>query len=105
MTPSTTSALDCHITAQADDILCFSHLRWNFVFQRPQHLLTRAVRDRRVFFFEEPIYDSAVPHVDSRRDPSGVVIAVPHLPHGTPPERAALEGMMLASTMSVSESE
>lgn len=23
------------------DIVCLSHLRWNFVFQRPQHLLTR----------------------------------------------------------------
>ncbi len=23
-------------------LLVFSHLRWNFVFQRPQHLFTRA---------------------------------------------------------------
>src|SRR5690606_6909585 len=35
------------------DLLCFSHLRWDFVFQRPQHLLTRCARERRVFFFEE----------------------------------------------------
>ena len=32
-----------------------SHLRWDFVFQRPQHLLTRCARERRVFFVEEPI--------------------------------------------------
>ena len=38
------------------DLLCFSHLRWHFVTQRPQHLLTRAARDRRVFFWEEPIW-------------------------------------------------
>ena len=38
------------------DLLCFSHLRWHFVTQRPQHLLSRAARDRRVFFWEEPIW-------------------------------------------------
>ncbi len=31
------------------DLICFSHLRWNFVFQRPQHLMTRIARERRVF--------------------------------------------------------
>lgn len=36
------------------NILCFSHLRWNFVFQRPQHLLTRFARNYNVFYFEEP---------------------------------------------------
>lgn len=37
------------------NIICFSHLRWNFVFQRPQHLLSRWAKDSRVFYFEEPI--------------------------------------------------
>lgn len=37
------------------DIVCFSHLRWNFVFQRPQHLLTRMAANYRVFYIEEPI--------------------------------------------------
>lgn len=37
------------------DIICFSHLRWNFVFQRPQHLLTRWAREVRVFYYEEPV--------------------------------------------------
>lgn len=36
------------------NILCFSHLRWNFVFQRPQHLLTRFAENNNVFYFEEP---------------------------------------------------
>lgn len=36
------------------NILCFSHLRWNFVFQRPQHLMTRFARNYHVFYFEEP---------------------------------------------------
>ena len=39
------------------DILCLSHLRWDFVFQRPQHLLSRAVKRGRVFYVEEPVFD------------------------------------------------
>lgn len=64
------------------DLICLSHLRWNFVFQRPQHLLTRCARERRVFFVEEPIFDAEVPRLDTARDSSGVVVAVPHLPPG-----------------------
>ena len=40
------------------DLVCFSHLRWDFVYQRPQHLLSRAAQSRRVFFVEEPHYDA-----------------------------------------------
>jgi len=39
-------------------IVCFSHLRWNFVFQRPQHLLTLASKTNRVIYFEEPVYEA-----------------------------------------------
>ena len=35
-------------------LVVFSHLRWDFVFQRPQHLLTRLARTRPVLFVEEP---------------------------------------------------
>jgi UDP-galactopyranose mutase len=34
-------------------LICFSHLRWDFVLQRPQHLMQRFSGDRQVFFFEE----------------------------------------------------
>ncbi len=37
------------------DVLCFSHLRWGFVYQRPNHLMERCARQRRVFFIEEPV--------------------------------------------------
>jgi UDP-galactopyranose mutase len=40
------------------DLVCFSHLRWDFVFQRPQHLLTRFSNIYRVFYIEEPLFDS-----------------------------------------------
>lgn len=62
------------------DLICFSHLRWNFVFQRPQHLMTRCARDRRVYFFEEPIdADGCAPRLDVSIS-NGVRVAVPHLP-------------------------
>jgi UDP-galactopyranose mutase len=66
------------------DLICLSHLRWNFVFQRPQHLMTRAARDRRVFFFEEPIFDSTIAELHTTRD-QNVFVCVPHLPHGLTP--------------------
>lgn len=44
-------------TITSSRILCFSHLRWNFVFQRPQHLLIRASRNNNILFFEEPLID------------------------------------------------
>jgi UDP-galactopyranose mutase len=65
--------------AGCEDIVCFSHLRWNFVFQRPQHLLSRAARSRRVFYVEEPRADVQTPRMETMRDPSGITIAVPHL--------------------------
>jgi glycosyltransferase involved in cell wall biosynthesis len=37
------------------DLVVFSHLRWNFVFQRPQHLIERFSKKQRVLFVEEPI--------------------------------------------------
>jgi glycosyltransferase involved in cell wall biosynthesis len=86
---------------QKTDLICFSHLRWNFVFQRPQHLLTRCARERRVFFFEEPILDAEIPRLELSRDSSGVVVAVPHLPAGLAPQtlqrelRQLLDGMMV----------
>jgi UDP-galactopyranose mutase len=67
----------------AADLICLSHLRWGFVYQRPQHLLSRFARDRRVFFVEEPVETEAAPYMELRRCPeSGVNIAVPQIPAG-----------------------
>ena len=70
------------------DLLCFSHLRWDFVYQRPQHLLKRCARERRVFFVEEPIFDNGSLRLDvSERDPN-LKVVVPHLPEGLQSEVA-----------------
>ncbi len=39
------------------DLICFCHIRWNFVYQRPQHLLNRFAINHRVFVIEEPVYE------------------------------------------------
>lgn len=69
------------MTYEQRDLVCFSHLRWNFVFQRPQHLLTRAASSRRCFFVEEPVFEEALAHM-AIRNSDGVWVATPHLPHG-----------------------
>ncbi|UYY56975.1 UDP-galactopyranose mutase [Sphingomonas sp. S2-65] len=67
-------------------LICFSHLRWDFVFQRPQHLMTRFARDSRVVFWEEPRTDVAgatQPRLATRVcAQSGVVVAIPEFPVG-----------------------
>jgi UDP-galactopyranose mutase len=66
------------------DLVCFSHLRWDFVFQRPQHLLSRFASQIRVYVIEEPIFDApeapGFMHTSSRGN--NLTIAVPHLPGG-----------------------
>lgn len=41
------------------DLICISHLRWDFVWQRPQHILSRLAKHYRVFFVEEPMTDTS----------------------------------------------
>ncbi len=73
------------------DLICFSHLRWDFVYHRLQHLLVRAARDRRVFFVEEPVYDRAPAHLSMRRSVEGVIIVQPTLPRGTAADEVSTE--------------
>ena len=64
------------------DLVCFSHLRWDFVYQRPQHLLSRCAKEQRVFFVEEPIFGNCSMRLEVREAESGVHVVVPHLPEG-----------------------
>jgi UDP-galactopyranose mutase len=67
-------------------LICFSHLRWDFVFQRPQHLMQRFAHDLNVTYWEEPVDvpqgDSPFLQVREAENGYGVHIAVPHLPEG-----------------------
>ena len=64
------------------DLICLSHLRWDFVYQRPQHLLSRCAKDRRVFFFEEPVYGQGPLRLDVSKREENLYVVVPHLPEG-----------------------
>ena len=67
----------------SEALLCFSHLRWDFVFQRPQHLMTRFAASRRVIYWEEPVTatEGETAHLDTQVcAKSGVIVATPRLP-------------------------
>jgi UDP-galactopyranose mutase len=104
-----TAAFSVHPAALIDQgsetLICFSHLRWDFVFQRPQHLMTRFAASRRVIYWEEPVSAPLedAPSLDVKVCPkSGVVVVTPHLPDGFPDEARAkalaglLDGLVAA---------
>lgn len=73
-------------------LVCFSHLRWDFVYQRPQHLLSRAAREYDVYFVEEPHCEKGVrPRLQASRRPEGVTVVLPVLP---PSDEAGSAAMM-----------
>src|SRR3954467_2856620 len=63
------------------DVVCLSHLRWDWVWQRPQHLLSRCARSSRVFYVEEAVADGET-RIDVEETPSGVRVVRPHVPTG-----------------------
>ncbi|HYP08998.1 MAG TPA: glycosyltransferase family 1 protein [Bryobacteraceae bacterium] len=70
-------------TTMPEDLVCLSHLRWGFVYQRPQHLLSRFAKHQRVFFVEEPVPTTGTPRIEITRCPeSGVYICVPQMAEG-----------------------
>lgn len=67
----------------AAPVICFSHLRWDFVLQRPQHLMSRLGRSRQIYFFEEFIpTDHHTPYLEYHPYEGTDVISVrPRVPH------------------------
>lgn len=71
-----------------DGAICFSHLRWDFVFQRPQHIISRLSSTIPVFFWEEPIFVEGDPRIEFTEISSSLTVVQPHLPHGLSPTEA-----------------
>ena len=72
-----------HRGETATTLICFSHLRWDFVFQRPQHLMSRFAKDSTVVFWEEPRFVPDLPaaRLDTRLCPdTEVIVATPEFP-------------------------
>ena len=80
-------------------LLCFSHLRWDFVWRRPQQLMTRFARNRRVYFVEEPLYEAGAGEparegiLRVHAQPEGVVVVQPVCREPGPDEGWRLEAM------------
>ena len=66
------------------DLVCFAHLHWDFVWQRPQHLLSRFAQHGRVLYVEDPFVhpDQVEPHLEIKERQNGVKVVVAHLPFG-----------------------
>jgi UDP-galactopyranose mutase len=71
------------------DLICLSHLRWNFVFQRPNHLMSRFARVARVHFVEEPQFGEE-PQLRIAHSEHGVRVVTPCLRRGSSPDEIAL---------------
>ncbi|HEX6274038.1 MAG TPA: glycosyltransferase family 1 protein [Polyangiaceae bacterium] len=82
--------------SKRSDILCLSHLRWGFVFQRPNHLMTLAARDRRVFFVEEPVYGASTAELEVREEAPNLFVVVPRLPNDVAARNCALQAQLLS---------
>ncbi len=63
-------------------LIVHSHLRWDFVWQRPQQILSRLGQNRAVMYVEEPVFvdDIATGSLDITPADNGVVRVVPRLP-------------------------
>ena len=84
-------------TGKRNTLLCLSHLRWNFVFQRPQHIMSRLAHSFDVLFWEEPVFDAKGEAWIERSSPvPGVEVLTPHLASGsnTAADEARLQAML-----------
>lgn len=72
---------EMHLKTDRPVLLCLSHLRWEFVFQRPQHLMTGFAASNDVLFWEEPVYEDILEPTLKRYSPApGVTVVTPALP-------------------------
>lgn len=74
----TATRLDEERVHHAAPFLCFSHLRWNFVYQRPQHLMSRFASQQPLIFWEEPLPcgEDQASYLDTRKSADSNVLVV-----------------------------
>ena len=59
-------------------LVCHSHLRWEWVYQRPQHILTRLAQTWPVLVEEEPVFDDRPPGLDLLSVAPNITVIRPH---------------------------
>jgi UDP-galactopyranose mutase len=77
--PSTDSPTHPPGSLMTPTLIVFSHLRWDFVYQRPQQLLSRLAQDFQVVFVEEPVPGAAHAALEKLSPCDGVTVLRPHL--------------------------
>jgi glycosyltransferase involved in cell wall biosynthesis len=65
-------------------LIAFSQVRWGFVYQRPQHLMTRLSRHWRVLFVEEPVRNAGPACIEEQWLDKNLTVLVPHTPSPAP---------------------
>lgn len=60
-------------------LVCFSHLPWKFVYQRPQHLISRFTKKYDVYYIEECTYNNEEDGYTKSISKENVTIVVPNL--------------------------
>ncbi|RZJ62238.1 MAG: glycosyltransferase family 1 protein [Hymenobacter sp.] len=92
--PAADQADSTPFTYSLPDLVCFAHLHWDFVWQRPQHLLSRFAQYGRVFYVEDAFFhadDLVEPHMEVKERQNGVKVLVVHLPQYLRADEAAAE--------------
>jgi len=90
--PAADQAASTPFTYSLPDLVCFAHLHWDFVWQRPQHLLSRFAQHGRVFYVEDAFFhadDLIEPHMEVKERQNGVKVLVVHLPQRLRGDEAA----------------
>jgi UDP-galactopyranose mutase len=64
----------------ASALIVFSHLRWNFVFQRPQQLLSRLAKYHPIVFVEEPLYHEKDSFFKTYSPAPNITVCQPYTP-------------------------
>ena len=64
-------------------LIVFCHLRWDFVFQRPQHLITRLAEHYDILIVEEPVHTEGQAHLKKTAVAPNITVCQPHtnVPH------------------------
>jgi protoporphyrinogen oxidase len=65
-------------------LIVFCHLRWDFVFQRPQHLMTHLAEHYQILFVEEPIHHEGQAHLKKTAVAPNITVCQPHTPIAAP---------------------
>ncbi|MFL6592698.1 MAG: glycosyltransferase [Luteimonas sp.] len=63
-------------------LIVHCHLRWDFVWQRPQQIFSRLAARHRVLFLEDPLPGDGPPRLEVTQPQEGLVRVVPRVPSG-----------------------